>query len=288
MKLANYADVPWRFFANPRQGRIEFKQMLCGTEGDPNNYCLVVSKAELDFVSPRHRHNFDQVRMSLENATNIGPRLNIPPGDVTYFPEGCYYGPQNQAEAGEPSLAMVVQFGGASGSGYMSMEQMERGALELAEQGSFDGGVYRAGAAQPGKPRNRDGYEAVWSHVNGRPLEYPKPRYGSPIFMHPQAYEWVPVPGQDGVWRKALGRFTERDVQLEMLRIEAGHALRVAERDAITLLFALDGAGSLGADEGQPWERWSALELAPRESVSLQARQTAEWLALTLPALRAA
>ncbi|MCK9513025.1 MAG: hypothetical protein M0R28_17615 [Pigmentiphaga sp.] len=283
MKLANYADVPWRFFANPRQGRIEFKTMLSGTDGDPNNYALVISRTEADFASPRHRHNFDQIRMSLENATNIGPKLNIAPGDIGYFPEGGHYGPQNQAEVGSSSLGLVIQFGGASGSGYMSMDQMERGALELAKQGTFEGGVYRAAPESAAKRRNRDGYEAIWSHVNGRDLQYPKPRYAAPVFVHPPAYDGIELAGQPGVRLRHLASFTERHIVLQTVELAAGAVWRHPGNDAPTLLFALSGGGRLSS--GESWAPWSAIELAAHEALSITADAESAWFVLTLPAL---
>ena len=47
---------------------------------------------------------------------------------------------------------------------------------ELRATGTFDGGVYRRNEGEPGK-RNMDGFQAIWEHVNGRPLQFPKPRY---------------------------------------------------------------------------------------------------------------
>ncbi|GAA5233441.1 hypothetical protein FOZ76_08900 [Verticiella sediminum] len=282
MKLANYDDVPWRFIDNPRQGRIEFKELLTGTQGDPNNYGVVIGRVEADFLSPRHRHNFDQVRVALEAPTNIGPRLNIDAGDLAYFPEGCYYGPQNQAEVGQTALTMVVQFGGASGSGYMSMAQMSQGARELAQSGRFEGGVYRHDD-ESAKPRNRDGYEAIWSHVNGKPLVYPPPRYGAPVFIHPAAYAWRELAGQSGVCERRLASFTESGIDLAMLALPEGATWRAPAQDRPVLLFALDGQGRTAAGDG--WARWSAMEVAPGEDVALSATAHSTWFRLALPRL---
>lgn len=65
--------------------------MLTGTEDTPNNFVLVPADTGLNFHSPRHRHNFDQVRVGLEGSTSIGPKHNIEPGEVVYFPEGTRY-----------------------------------------------------------------------------------------------------------------------------------------------------------------------------------------------------
>src|SRR5262249_57825962 len=41
--------------------------------------------------SPRHRHNFDQVRFVVSGELEYGP-LKCRPGDFIYFPEGVFYG----------------------------------------------------------------------------------------------------------------------------------------------------------------------------------------------------
>ena len=69
---------------------------------------------------------------------------------------------------------------------------------ELREEGEFKDGVFRRRADVEGR-RNVDGYQAIWEHVNGRPMDYPKPRYPQPIFMDPENYEWVPAAGVPGV-----------------------------------------------------------------------------------------
>ena len=56
------------------------------------------------------------------------------PGSVAYFPEGTYYGPQSCPTGSE---TLVLQFGGASLSGYISAEEHERASAELAEHGTF-------------------------------------------------------------------------------------------------------------------------------------------------------
>jgi len=52
------------------------------------------------------------------------------------------------------SLTLVLQFGGASGSGYMTQEEMEASTAELKNHGRFEKGVYRRNDDQEGK-RNR-------------------------------------------------------------------------------------------------------------------------------------
>src|SRR4051812_9641085 len=46
------------------------------------------------YHSPRHRHNFEQIRYVIAGSATYGP-LQAEPGDCIYFPEGVYYGPQD-------------------------------------------------------------------------------------------------------------------------------------------------------------------------------------------------
>src|SRR5262245_28001226 len=78
------------------------------------------------FNSPRHRHNFEQIRYQLEGVLDYGRDGKLTAGMVGYFPEAVYYGPQSQ----DPSIScktIVLQFGGASGSGYLSQAEVQAG-----------------------------------------------------------------------------------------------------------------------------------------------------------------
>ena len=60
-------------------------------------------------------------------------------GWVGYFPESVHYGPQERAEG---LRTMVLQSGGASGQGYLSVAQREATNAELAKTGEFKKGMY--------------------------------------------------------------------------------------------------------------------------------------------------
>ncbi len=92
MNIGHAETIPWGPARNVRGGRIVFKDLLQGAERTPTNFWLVIADTDATFKSPRHRHNFDQIRITLEGSTNFGPRHNIEVGDVAYFPEGTHYG----------------------------------------------------------------------------------------------------------------------------------------------------------------------------------------------------
>src|SRR5437868_6198056 len=122
MRVATAADVPWSSVSGHRAGRIEFRRLLRGTPGAPDNFELSLVRTFADYATPRHRHNFDQIRCGLAGAMNWAPRRDLIAGSVAYFPEGTFYGPQRMA--GE-SLVLLLQLGGASEQGFMPYEDLQ-------------------------------------------------------------------------------------------------------------------------------------------------------------------
>jgi hypothetical protein len=157
VKVINVNDVPMVERPHVREGTLRSRRLLTGEPGSPSNFSLQLSSTPT-YYSPRHRHNFDQVRFQLAGDFDFGADGAMKPGSIAYFPEGTYYGPQNCPTGSE---TLVLQFGGASGSGYISAEQYEQATAELAKQGTFAKGVYTRLKADGGKI-NKDAYEAVW------------------------------------------------------------------------------------------------------------------------------
>lgn len=280
MQIAHADSTAWSPVRTVRGGVIRFKYLLDGPEGSPGNFSLVLADTDVSFKSPRHRHNFDQIRVSLDGVTNYGPRQNIEVGDVVYFPEGTHYGPQDQELARKSSLAMVIQFGGASGNGYMSLRQLQEGQEKLQEKGRFDGGVFRRDPDASNTRKNQDAYEAIWEFQNGRPIEYPKPRVSDPIHFHAQNLAWAEIQGEPGAYTRDLGRFTDRNIHMYTLKVGAGARHVFPPGHQGRLLFVLEGAGQLG---GESFTRYSAAHLETGEPATLTAAQETELLVLALP-----
>ena len=97
-----------------REGVIRAVRILEGEPG-PDNFALKLVNIQGDFFSPRHRHNFDQVRLQLEGSFDYDRDGCFTPGAIGYFPEGTRYGPQTSSGN---TWNLLLQFGGASGSGY--------------------------------------------------------------------------------------------------------------------------------------------------------------------------
>lgn len=259
MQIVQADAVAPREVSGHRTGHIEFQQLMQGERGALDNFELSRVHNHASYYTPRHRHNFEQVRYVISGEFEYSARKRMKAGSVGFFPEGTPYGPQNVAEC----IMLTLQCGGPSGDGFMSYRQLHDGHLELAKLGTFKDGIFtRAEASNrgPGVRKNQDGYEAIWEHVNGRKLTYPKPRYSEPVIMYPDAIDWS-AGGAPGVERKLCGIF-DRNVHIELVRLAPGARLSVSAPRAIQLLYALSGRGTA---DGRPWTAECAFKVAPGE-----------------------
>jgi len=275
MKFVQADEIEWKRGLQHRGGTFHYRHLLDGTPGTPGNFQFDIGKLEGDFSSPRHRHNFDQFRFQLEGTMNFDRNGKMAAGTLGYFPEGAAYGPQSSE--GRSSTA-VLQFGGASGSGYLSRQEVQAGTEELKKFGSFTGGVFRRHDAARGR-RNTDAYQAIWEHVNGRPMEYPKPRYRDPVMVDPANYEWLALAGIPGVREKPLGTFTERQSAAMLIEIARGASYRAGARSVYLVL-----SGS-GIAHETPYRSLTAFHLDGAEAIEIVARDRTEILRLVLPDL---
>jgi hypothetical protein len=234
----------------------------------------VLADEGADYYAPRHRHAWDQVRLCLEGSIPIGKDLRLDEGEVGYFPEGVPYGPQ---EGGPNRKTLVLQVGGASGLGYLSARQLREARAALAAEGVFEGGVFRRARGE-GKA-NLDAYEAIWRHVTGRPIDYPKPRYKAPVLMRPEAFPWRDDADAAGVRRRRLASFPERGLELEFLALDPGARLELGAAPARRLLFVRSGSGLCG---GEAYEALTAIRVEPGETAILDAHEAGEIFAITL------
>lgn len=260
-----------------RGGGKDFSTVLTGDPGEPDNYRMVVVRQDGSVYTPRHKHNFDQLRMCFSGKVNYGPDQWILPGQIAYFPEGVPYGPE---ESDTPRFGLTIQFGGASGSGYLSEDQVKRATEELKQVGTFEKGAFKRADARPGERRNQDAFEAVWEYVNGRKLAYPQPRYQAPVLMKPENFNWVEQAGAPALAVKRLGCFSERSVEISLVKLEAGGHATLAARPGRQIGFVLDGRGSI---DGEALHLHSAFELDPGETAILGATAQLELLLVGLP-----
>jgi hypothetical protein len=275
MKIVQGDELPDIRALLHRGGTTHFRYFMEGEEGALENFSLLLSRSEGDFFSPRHRHNFEQVRFMLDGHLDFGRNGKLKKGMVGYFPEGTFYGPQSQVPT-DFSLTLIMQFGGPSGSGYLSQATIDAAVEELSKIGSFKGGVFSRNAGIKGK-KNLDGFTAIWEHVNQRPMLYPTPRFDNPVFMHLEGIQWLPVAGGRGVSEKLLEICPGRNIEQRVLRLDAG-ARHLANGHSVFVV--LSGSGTAGAE---PLRKYSTIHLRHDETLELTATETLEIVQFGLP-----
>lgn len=277
MRISHFDDIPFKErLPRHRDGRFDFKSLMTGSPKSLGNFNLEAVRTYGDFFSPRHRHNFDQYRLQLEGRFDFDRNGKMAPGMVAYFPEGTPYGPQSSSE---DSLTIVLQFGGASRSGYLSREEFLAGSAELQEKGNFMKGAFTE-TDEGGRKRNQDGFEAVWEYVNKKKLEYPAPRYLDPVFINPDNFSWIPSEEENGVARKHLGSFGERGTSVSLIRIEPGAHLAVPER---SICFVLTGQGAAAEIR---WKSRSTVHVDEGEVLRITAETPTKLVHFGLPTFR--
>ena len=275
MKIVQGDTLEWKRGLPHRGGTFHFRNLMEGEAGTIGNFQLSMGRSDKDFLSPRHRHNFEQFRFQLEGTLKFGRDGDMTPGMIGYFPEGAYYGPQTQdAEA----MTFVLQFGGASGQGYLSRNEVTQGMKDLESLGRFEDGVFRRHADVEGK-RNLDGYQAIWEHVHGRRLDYPKPRYPQPIMMDEGNFAWAPSKEGAGVQEKLLGCFTERRAEAGYLRVETGAGVTLPAR---SVRVCISGSGAVGEE---PLRALTVIYVGYGETVRLEAAEDCVLIRMLLPDL---
>lgn len=279
MKIVQGDEIPLERGLEHRGGTFHFRRLLEGQPGRIDNFQLSYGQIEGDFYSPRHRHNFEQIRFQLKGDLDYSRNGKLTQGMVGYFPEGMAYGPQKPTAA-DTAITLVLQCGGASGSGYLSRNEVKAGQKELSALGTFEGGVFRRNPDVAGK-RNVEGYQAIWEHVNQRPMIFPKPRYNHPIFMDPAVYDWVPVDDSPGAAEKRAGTFTECGTRIGTLKLDPGAMHHV---DGRAIYFVVSGAGTV---DDQPFRPLTTVFAEWGETATFTATEETEILHLGLPDLRA-
>jgi hypothetical protein len=230
------------------------------------------------FYSPRHRHNFDQVRCVLSGTINIGKSATLHAGECGYFPEGAFYGPQDQKGDGE---VLVMQFPGPDAA-YFMLQSEYRAALDrlLAGGGIFENGVYQR-TTEDGRQVNQDGFEAVWEAHTGQAVTYSTRRYAEPIIMNPGAFTWRPDECRPGLEIKRLGTFNEYRTDLSIWRFREGAVLQSERLVAPEFRFVLQGEVII---EGKTLPARSALYLPDGvDTGALESPAGAELLVISVP-----
>jgi hypothetical protein len=231
------------------------------------------------YFTPRHRHNFDQIRYTLSGIQSTGLG-DLAAGECGYFPEGSYYGPQKQEGQCE---CLVLQFQGASGEHLLSNEEMNATYEKLLKSGGkFENGVYKY-FKPDGTPKNKDSYEAIWEEHEGRDLVFPAQRYRQPVIMLAENYRFWPDRKRPGLDIKHLGTFSEARTGIGFLRLHSGASIAAGRQEDAELRYLL--AGSCEYD-GKNWGEGTYMFLPNDAAVKeLRSQNGATFFVITLPML---
>lgn len=276
MRVSKAADTGSERVGSMREGVLDQKHLLVGEDGSPNNYDLNMGvTGSGGWGTPRHRHNFDQIRYVIQGRLPYTEKDVLEEGWVGYFPESVHYGPQARAEG---LRTMVLQSGGASGAGYLSVAQREATNAELGKTGEFKKGLYHF-TDENGEAQTVDGSQAIFERATGGKLEFATPRYTDVIAMNPEAFDWLPQ-GDPGVAEKWLGSFTERNLKIGFLRLDAGAVYQAGQHPSIEILFQTKGQVSAGGEKYGPEAGYEFL--ANEGPVPVEAIERTEFLRVLL------
>jgi hypothetical protein len=267
LKIVHEATAVRKGASEHRGGGVHFLSLLQGEENTPNNFHLTLVYAN-DYVAPRHRHNFDQVRIVLEGAFGFDREMTQEPGMLGYFTEGTYY---TQKSVGQ-STTLLLQSGGASGTGYMSDTQLRTAVEKLKTKGELNNGIFTWKDSN-GKKHNQDGYEAAWELVRTQKIKYPKPLYEQPILWRGDRFDWE-LTNQTGVEIRRFAEFTNKQLCLAQLRIKAGATCSISSKEKETLLYCIDGKASIGSEN---LGAISSVHLLRGEDIQIHAKETTQF-----------
>jgi hypothetical protein len=273
MRIVKIHDIPMEFRSSRgRDGKASTAVLMTGEDSRrPDNFSFRYIRFDEQRFSPRHRHNFAQYYYVLQGRSKVGD-FELSEGWLGYMPEGVFYGPQT---AGAHTM-IVLQHGGPSGQGILGYDQHSQAYAEMKGQGRFEHGRYYSGSDSEDK-KGKDSYEAIWEHVNGRPLVYPQAQYSGPVTMDTLAFPWKPTLGVEGVEVRHYGTFTDQSYGACGYRIARGANVRIAGR---VMCLTLSGRGTAATDALEPL---SAVYLEANEEIVFHATDELEILCLGLP-----
>jgi hypothetical protein len=228
------------------------------------------------YMSPRHRHTFQQVRFLVEGKMRYGKEI-YSVGDCLYIPEGAYYGPITPVavkDGGTEQMHFVdIQFEGPSGIPYPHPDAVVDAQRALTKKGTFEEGIYT-----PDSGRKRDAYEAILEELTGQPVKYPPSRLDTYVVMRSNAFPWMEVKGLKGVSQRQLGYYFECGPNIKMLSIKAGASLPVTTPDGHRAMFLLSGKVNFDGEEFNPLSYFVVPDGVPCAAV--RAEEDSEFLAI--------
>jgi hypothetical protein len=275
MEVYDTEKMPWvRVAANARVGEVRRKAIREGEVLPGVGYasdCYHYVGGETVVTAPRHRHDFEQIRITMQGTQDFGQGQITDPGWIAYFPAGAYYGPERI----DGASVFQIQWSDY----WVTRAQHDRAFEELKLSGEFKEGRYYW-VDETGKEQTKDALNAIWEHVFDRKSEFPVPRYPQPILMNPDAFGWTTAPGP--VSTAVLGRFTERDLTIIKVRWNTRGDYDLSS-DRTYCLFTVRGDIDVaGRTYGEHTVLWSDFG----ESVTVEGQPGTEGLCIAFPTAR--
>jgi hypothetical protein len=256
---------------------VQYRRLFKGDPAKPGNFEMVLLRSPRSDASihfPRHRHDFDQVRLTLAGNPAWAPKRTVPPGHIVYTAAGTFYGPYDRY-ADEEQLH--IQFEGANHARFLDYDTLARARREMAANGRFERGIYVSAGAD-GHETKSDAHQAIMEYLTGQPMRYPEARYQDSIQINPDLFAWEPL--GDGVRARRLGTFTESLTGLSMIEIGDGAPCEFTPSAQTRLVFVMDGTGQAGSEALEPWD---GVLLAPGDTGPITGMPRLRLFVLTLP-----
>jgi hypothetical protein len=192
------------------------------------------------YGTPRHTHIFDQYRYNMTGTRQIKDGV-LEAGEVGFYPEGVYYGPQLQEEE---CTGLGLQFQGLIGIPYLTHQELHDARKALSAEGAtFERGVCTK-ILPDGRKINKDSHLACSEYVAGKPLEFPTGRFEKPIVMRPQAHPWIGDRQLDGVEHKRLGTFGGSGIRFT--RLLPGATIPARREEDAEIRYLIEGSIDYG------------------------------------------
>jgi hypothetical protein len=256
---------------------VQYRRLFKGDPAKPGNFEMVLLRSPRNDASihfPRHRHDFDQVRLTLAGKPAWAPKREVPPGHIVYTAAGTFYGPYDRF-ADEEQLH--IQFEGANHARFLDYDTLAQARREMAAHGRFERGIYVTSDAA-GRETKSDAHQAIMEYLSGQPMSYPEARYKDSIQINPELFAWERW--GDGVRARSLGTFTESLTSLAIIEVDDGARCEFRPSEQTRLVFVMAGSGRAGQEELEPWD---GVLLAPGDTGPILGGQGLRLFVLALP-----
>jgi hypothetical protein len=243
--IMSVADVELVKAGIGREGSMAVKQFPLDTGIPGIQLEFSWNSYDTGYGTPRHRHTFDQYRYALTGRRMIKDGF-LEPGEVGFYPEGVYYGPQMQEE---PTIGLGLQFQGLSGLPYLTHVELRNAVKSLKAEGwNFKDGI-ASKEGPDGHKINRDSHAACVEYLTGEKIDFPEGRFEGPVVMKPTGHPWIGDRKFPGVQHKRLGTFGGSGIRLT--KLDPGAKIPAHTEDDAEIRYLIEGSINYG---GKTWQ----------------------------------